>query len=142
MDVVKVSGADSMVVNETMGMEVVVMADSGTSIPPRLLDLKLEEHQPIAVVVVEESDSKVASTPTVTDQFQRLWCVPVSMALRDIQTYSDRGLGAKNILLRCKYSIVVLMKTSDACKTQPEGKSLKEPTDASVPGGTVSCAHL
>ena len=68
MDVVKVSGADSVVVNETMGMEVVVMADSGTSIPPRLLDLKLEEHQPIAVVVGEESDSKVASTPTVTDQ--------------------------------------------------------------------------
>ena len=99
MDVVKVSGADSMVVNETMGMEVVVMADSDTSIPPRLLDLKLEEHQPIAVVVVEESDSKVASTPTVTDQFQRLWCVLVSMALRDIQTYSDRGLGAKKYIV-------------------------------------------
>ena len=56
----------SVVVNETAVMEVVVVADSGTSTPPCLPNSELKGHQPVVAVVVEESDSKVAST--ITDQ--------------------------------------------------------------------------
>ena len=59
-------GEVSVVVNETAVMEVVVVADSGTSTPPCLPNSELKGHQPVVAVVVEESDSKVAST--ITDQ--------------------------------------------------------------------------